>query len=82
MFTYLTCIRSHRNLDVVERKKYLGKVHCTIAKICTGEFVISPKFKCDLCALWCLLAAQKGVLSGGVDGPGDLHGEADPVVRQ
>lgn len=36
MFTYPTCIRSHINQDVLERKKYLGKVHCMIAEMCTG----------------------------------------------
>lgn len=30
----------------------------------------------------CPNAAQKGVLSCGADGPGDLHGQADPLFGQ
>lgn len=39
------------------------------------------------CEVWrwcflCRVAAQTGVLSRGADGPGDLHGEADPLSGQ
>ena len=40
-----------------------------------------------LCEVWrwcflCRAAAQTGVLPRGADGPGDLHGEADPLSGQ
>lgn len=47
---------------------------------------ILPKEKKKTCITFvcvCVcLAAQKGVLPGGADGPGDLHGEADPLSGQ
>lgn len=40
-------------------------------------------YSCHILTCVCLcLAAQEGVLSGRANGPGDLHGEADPLSGQ